>query len=190
MNYNQVVQNPRKEIQVKRTLEEVQAGIVDVANLIANYTLLEADNITNRYLILISEQDAVSQLTLDMGQHLEIILISANESTTNIMIEIRRAVGVINQVHEVNRANRSISEFITILGRALDGRLQELVDAQTEMQYMAEKKGKKMRGYLWVLIILLITFFVYKIVQIRNWNHAQAETTKSQILYSYNDCRF
>ena len=162
--------NPTKEVTVKFPIEKVKVSIKEVITAFKDYKLLEEDNITNRFRILVMQTDGLSMITLDMGQHLDITLNEISETTTKINFEVSRVIGVIDKQFEASRATKSINTFITLFSKSLEGKLKELVEQKRETQKQQAVKGNSTHKLLWAIIIISIIAMVIAVMKIRSEN--------------------
>jgi len=160
--------NLTKEITVKFPVDKVKASIKEVITTFTEYTLLEEDGITNRFRILVKQTDGVSKLSLDMGEHLDIVFNETNETTTKINLEVSRVIGVIDKQFEATRAINSLNTFLTLFSKSLEGKLKEVVQQRAEAKKKSDKVGKTTNKVLIIIIIGIILFIVYKVIQIRS----------------------
>jgi hypothetical protein len=162
--------NPKTEISVKFPINNVKSSINEVITSFIDYTLIQEDNVTNRIKILVKEADMISNLSLDMGQHLDIILNDTTETATKIHLEVSRVVGVIDQQFEANRAKRTLDTFLTLLSKSLEGKLPEVIEQNLEAQREQEDKASRMNNIGRGILISIILFMIIIIYLIRKKN--------------------
>ncbi len=158
--------NPTKEVTVKFPIDKVRTSINEVITSLNIYRLLEEDEITNRFRIFI-KSEGISLITMDMGQHLDITLNEISPDSTKLSFEISRAVGVIDQLHEANRAAESLNSFITYFSKSLQGKLSEFAE-QNEVRQKAS--ANSLTVFLWGVIIITLLFIIIGVIRIRIGN--------------------
>lgn len=108
-----MIPNPKKDITIDFTLEEVKAAVKGIpAYTLQKYKMHEVNDVFNQYVLSALE-------LLSLGVFIDINLKAVSETRTEVVIEVRRKLGAFDQWFEVDRANEHIAALTRVLTHLL-----------------------------------------------------------------------
>lgn len=160
------ISNPKKNLTVDLPIEQVKKGVKNVYLINNKFKFTSSNEVFNQYTFEILE-------FLSLGVYIDINLSSINENKTEIIIEVRRKIGVFDQNHEVTKANNHIQLFIENLSKSivltdLEINQLELESKESSNEVTNAKKSNISQIVLIVLILLIIIFSVVAIYWVRH----------------------
>lgn len=153
------IPNPTKTISVPVNVVDARNAVKNLPTLLTKlghngYTLDKQDDFMGVYVFGKTE-------TLSLGVNIT-IMVTGNETMTQINIEVARVLGTFDQWYEVTNANRHITNIMNCLSLAMDPNSESRI--QEEIKKAEDLKAHEIPPVVSFMIIAIIFFAIVAMV--------------------------